>query len=651
MSWLLRAMAKMVMPPPLRTPDQWADQTRQLPQGSAEPGPFRSNRTPYMIPVVRAAVNPNYKRIVLVCGSQMAKTEALFNIIGHRLEDDPKPILYVGPTQKLVESYSEGRVMPMIKTCPTLWERLAKGKKNKITEKFFGGVRLGFGWAGSATELAGHPAALVLVDERDRMTAIKGEGDPVSLAEARTSTYPDGKVIVASTPTVGNVNLDVHPDTGMEHWRPGDETEIASPIWRLWQKGTRCEWAWPCPHCSEYFIPRFKHLQWPEKSTPEQALENTKMACPKCGSLIEDNDKGVMNARGRFISPGQRVTPAGEVVGAASTSNVASFWISGLCSPWRSFGSRAAEFIAAVRAGNQDEIQVALNTGCGELYALGGDAPSWEQVRDLAEGYESGTVPEGVQMITCAVDVQKDRLVYGVRGWGFNSESWLIEADEIWGETAHDAVWMELDELLTRDFDGKKIRLMLIDSGYRPGEKDRNPDNQIYSFCRRHRGRAFPTKGHDKQDRPVKASKIDISYKGKIIKNGLDLWHVDTDYCKSWVHARIEWPQGEPGGWHLPSDITDDYCMQLTAEARTVGATGKILWVRIRKENHFFDVESLNVAAAHVLRLHALPRLVAKEAATVEDDAPAVETPAPRAAAQAQFAKFPRGNWTTGWRD
>jgi phage terminase large subunit GpA-like protein len=171
----------------------------------------------------------------------------------------------------------------------------------------------------------------------------------------------------------------------------------------------------------------------------------------------------------------------------------------------------------------------------------------------LAEGYESGSCPSGVQMITCAVDVQKDRLVYGVRGWGYNSESWLIEADEIWGETAHDAVWMELSELLTRDFDGKTIRRMLIDSGYKPGEKERNPDNQIYMFCRRHRGIAFPTKGHDTQDRPVKASKIDISYKGKIIKNGLDLWHVDSDYCKSWVHARIEWPHGEPGGWHLPS--------------------------------------------------------------------------------------------------
>lgn len=603
-----------------------------------------------MIPIMRAAVSAAFSRVVIVCGSQMAKTEALFNVMGHRLEDDPKPMLYIGPTQKLVESYSDGRVMPMLRTCPTLWERLAKGKKNKITEKFIAGVRLGFGWAGSATELAGHPAALVLVDERDRMTAVKGEGDPVGLAEARTATYPDGKVIVASTPTMGNVSTEVHPETGMEHWKVGDEQEVHSPIWRLWQKGTRFEWSWPCPHCHEYFVPRFKQLIWPEKATPEDAKANTKMACPKCGALIDDLQKEAMNARGCYVSPGQRVTQEGAVVGPAPTSSSASFWVSGLCSPWRSFGSRAADFLTAVRAGNQDEIQVALNTGAGELYALGGDAPAWQDVQSLAEGYDSGNVPEGVQVITCGVDVQKDRLIYGVRGWGWNSESWLIEADEIYGETAHDAVWTELADLLTRDFDGKKIRLMLVDSGYRPGEKERNPDNQVYAFCRRNRGRVFPTKGHDTQERPVRASKIDVSYKGKILKNGLDLWHIDTDYCKQWVHSRLEWPQGEPGGWHLPVDVTEEYCMQLTAEARTVNASGRVQWVRIRRDNHYFDVEALNVAASHVLRLHALSKIGAKMAATGEAPAATADEQSVTPNNKARM-RAPRRSWTTGWRD
>lgn len=645
--------AEVSAPPPDRTPDEWADRERILPPGSAEPGPFRSARTPYMTEIVRAAVSAAYDKVVAALGSQMGKTEGVFNVIGHRLQDDPAPVLYIGPTQKLVESYSESRVMPMIRSAPKLWERLLKGKKNKITEKFIAGVRLGFGWAGSATELAGHPAALVIVDERDRMVAIKGEGDPVSLGEARVATYSDGTVVVTSTPTLGNVATETDPASGLERWKVGSEEEILSPIWRLWQKGTRFEWAWPCPDCGEYFVPRFKLLKWPDGATSEEARTKTKMVCPHCGSLIDDLAKDEMNRRGRYVAPGQRVDRDGNVTGDAPASRTASFWVSGLASPWRTFGARAAAFLSAALERNQDEIQVALNTGLGELYALGGDAPKWEAVRGLAEGYESGVVPEGAQVLTCGVDVQKDRLVYAVRGWGWNSESWLVEAGEIWGETDRDPVWLELEGLLGRDFDGKKIRLMLVDSGYNPNERDRNPDNQIYLFCRRNRGRAFPSKGHDTQEKPVRAAKIDVSYRGKIIKNGLDLWHVDSDYCKSWVYARLEWPRGEPGGWHLPSDVTDDYCLQLTAEARTINATGRVQWIRVRRANHFLDVESLNVAAANVLRLHALPKpkpsAEAPAPAAVEA-APAVTPTASNVAARQPFAA-PRRNWVTSWRD
>lgn len=612
-----------------------------------------------MIPIVRACASPRYRRVVGVLPTQTGKTDGMLNVMGHRLEDDPVPIIYYGPSQKLTESVSSDRVMKMFRSAPRLWERLAKGKQNKVAEKSISGVRLGFGWAGSATELSSHPAGLVFVDERDRMKPLPGEGDPVELAEARVATYADGRVCIFSSPTIGNVNPKKNEETGLEHWEEidteHDGTLLASPIWKLWQEGTRYEWAWPCPHCNEFFIPRFRLLTWPKDATVQQASREARLACPNCGALIEEGAKLGMNARGVFVAPGQKVANDGAVTGPEPDSATASFWVSGLCSPWRTFGQLARAFLAAVRSGDQERVRGVLNTRFGELYAVGGDGPDWNEVRDLKEGYAAGTVPEGVQVITCCVDVQEKRLVYAVRGWGWNSESWLIEADDIWGETEHDAVWLQLAALITKEFHGKRIRLMLIDSGYNPSEKARNPDNQIYLFCRRHKGKAFPSKGHDTQDKPVKASKIDVSHKGKIFKNGLDLWHLDTDYFKSWVHARLEWPKGEAGGWHLPSDVTDDYCQQITAEHRAVNPSGKVQWVRIRRENHFLDVEGMNVAAAHILRLHALPKPQEK----APDGAPAAESssePAPAAAKPQQpFVRrrpvtVPRRNFTTGWR-
>lgn len=193
--------------------------------------------------------------------------------------------------------------------------------------------------------------------------------------------------------------------------------------------------------------------------------------------------------------------------------------------------------------------------------------------------------------------MQKDRLVYAVRGWGVNYESWLVEHGKLWGKTEHDHVWSMLGELLQKGYGGRDIRRMFVDSGFNPNST-RGADNQIYQFCRRHHGRAFPTKGHDSQDRPIKASLIDVTQRGKVIKHGLQLWHLDSYYFKSWLHARIQWPQGESGAFHLPVDATGDYCQQLVAEQRLVKASGRVLWIKTRQDNHYLDAEALNAAAA-----------------------------------------------------
>lgn len=587
-----------------------------------------------MVAIVRACADYRYSRVVAVLGTQMGKTDGLLNVMGWCLSDDPIPLLYVGPTQKHAESMSSDRVTKMLKSTPSLWEKLERGKKNKISEKFVGGCRLGFAWAGSATELSSHPVGFVLLDERDRMEAIKGEGDPVELATARVSNYA-GTVAVVSSPTLGHIETEVD-EHGFERWAVGDE--MPSPVWKLWQEGTRFEWAWPCPECGEYFVARFKHLTWPEGSTPQRALREARLACPCCGALIESSAKRAMNERGVFVAPGQRVTPDGDLIGADPENKTASFWVSGLCSPWATFGERAHQYLAALRSGDQTRVQAVVNTGFGELYHGGGDAPEWRAVAELREGYASGTVPAGVLVVTCCVDVQKNRLVYAVRGWGVNFESWLIEAGELWGETEHDAVWLQLSNLLAREFGKLPIAYMLIDSGYKPGDTSRTPDHQVYLFCRRHRGRAFPSKGHDRQDRPYRAAKIDVSFRGQIEKNGLDLWHIDTDWAKSGVHARLKWPTGEPGAWHLPSDATVDYCKQLVAEHRVTAPGGRFSWVRLHRENHWLDVEALNFAAAHIVGVQHL-------------QAPEPKPEPPPAEPRHFLARppMPRRNWVTNY--
>jgi phage terminase large subunit GpA-like protein len=573
-------------------------------------------------------------------GAQMGKTAGLLNVIGHKLDDDPAPILYIGPTKSNIDGVIEPQVSQLLRSAKSLWAKTLQGRKAQKLIKRVAGVTLRLAWAGSPTELASQPAHTVLVDEVDRMEPIAGEGDPVGLAEARIATYPDGRMIITSTPTEGSVTSSKHPETGVEHWDLAEPEEINSSVWKFWQEGTRHEWAVPCPECEAYFVPRFKLLTWPEGCSPKRALKDTRLACPGCGAMIGDEHRNRMNTRGLYLAPGQSVV-AGKVVGDPPDSDTASFWASGVMSPWKTWGQRASEWLRASRSGDADRIRGSINTAFGELYRVGADAPAWESVKSLAGAYTSGSVPSGVKILTCGVDVQKLKLYYVIRGWGYDSESWLIECGELWGETEQDGVWSQLEDLLARDFDGKRIKRTAIDSGYRPGDKWKRPDHMVYTFVRQHPD-VIATKGHDAQAKPLSPSLIDVTFRGKLIKNGLQLWHVDSDYFKSWVHTRLQWPTTQPGAWHVPVDVTDDYCQQVTAEARVLKPSGRVAWVRIRKDNHLLDCEALNVAAAHSLGVNRLQRKKAADVVEAQPDPPDIRRPQQRPAPR-------RSNWATGW--
>lgn len=586
-------------------------------------------------------------------GSQMSKTELELNLIGHKLDDDPAPVLYIGPTKSNIDGVIEPRVQQMLRSAPNLWAKTYSGRKAHKLVKRVAGVTLRLAWAGSPTELASQPAHTVLIDEVDRMKPIPGEGDAVTLAEARMATYPDGRLVIASSPTEANVEVKRDPDSGVEHWATADSKDVHSAIWGLWQEGTRFEWAVPCPACNEHFIPRFRLLTWPQNVSVQKAAREARLACPNCGALLEDGAKTAMNVRGQFLSPGQRVVDD-QVVGEPKESETASFWVSGLMSPWQTYRDLVAKWLRATASGDQDRIRSTINTGFGEPYSFKGEATPVEAVKSLCGTYVNGEIPAGIRRLTCGVDVQKRRLVYAVRGWGEGMESWLVDYGEIHGDTDQREVWAELGLLLEREYgaEGAKpltIRRMGVDSGYRPGDKWRRPDNLIYEFCMQHR-RGVPTKGRDRSSKPLQPSMIDVTLRGQVYKQGLQLWHLDSDYFKSWVQrALLSSPEQKSGRYWVPQDVSEDYCLQLTAETRVVKASGLATWVKVRGENHYLDCEAINVAMAHVLGFHRrVPRAKREAGPATTQATPAPKVQPPRQPRPNVFRPR-RGNWSTNW--
>lgn len=542
---------------------QWADKYRKLsPESSAEPGQWRTARAPYQAGIMDAVNDPLVTDIAVMKPSQVGWTEILLNVAGYFIHYDPSPMLLVQPTLEMAKAFSKDRLAPMLRDTEVLRgkvkEARARDSDNTVLHKVFDGGHITIPGANSPASLASRPIRILLCDEVDRYPPSVGtEGDPVNLARKRTTTFWNRKRLMGSTPTI----------------------EGRSRIESLFGDSDQRHYFVPCPHCKN-----LQTLKWPQVKWPEGKPEEAYYVCEHCGAVITDTDKPEMLSRGEW-----RATKP--------FTGVAGFHLNELYSPWVSFAEMATAFLEAKKS--PETLQTFINTALAETWKEQGIAPKWEQVAEHKQPYRSGEIPSATRAVLLTVDVQIDRFVYVVRGWGAGAESWLIEQGELWGETDKQEVWERLALLVQKKWGAHSLSRAWIDSGYRT--------DQVYAFCRRFPGLALPVKGKDRLDKPAKMTRIDISVRGITIKNGLQLWIVDTDYFKSWVHGRVFWPDDQPGAWHLPSDVTDDYCKQIVSESVIVSPNGKRTWVRHgNAANHYLDCEMMQAACAHVMQIHLI---------------------------------------------
>ena len=586
-----------------------------------------------MIPFARKVHEGRYRRVVAVTAAQSGKTDNILDVIGARLHQRPGPVLYVGPSREFVVDQFEPRLASLLDQAPVLADKVLRGKRNKKLLKIVAGVRVRLGFAGSSSSLKSDPFALGIVDEYDEMSAnIRGQGDPLGLVEARGETYADYVTAITSTCSRGHAETEIDPVSGLEFWKVGDPQQIESPIWRLWQSGTRHHFTWACPHCGGFFVPRFKDLRWPKDATPAQARRAAYMLCPlkDCGGVIENHHKPDMIAGGVMVAPGQTIEDAFADRNVPDSSTWSS-WTSGLCSPFVTFGERAERYLNAFLSGEDDKVQTVMNAGFGELYSPGatGDLPEWKAVLSHRLPYARREVPAGVIRVVAGVDVQKRSLVYVIRGFGSRGSSWLLDYGQLYGMTDEPTVWNDLTTLMTAPVGGLIIEKVFIDSGFRPDKAEAGDEHKVYEWARRNSFIAMPTKGRDTLGgKPFSISKIEVKPDGTKSAYSLDLVHINTDFFKGLVHSRLKTPIDEPGALFLHSGDEveyEDYARQLVSEARILENGVKPRWVKRQKDNHFLDCEALAAAAAYTLNVQSIPEGVERTFALPGGSTPAEE--------------------------
>ena len=572
-------------PPEQLTVSEWADKYRRLStENSAEPGRWKTSRTPYLKEIMDAFTDPAIHRIAVAASSQVGKTEMEMNMVGYVIDNDPGPMMFIMPNIKPnAEEFSKRRLSPMFRDTPNLRRKVADVKSrngnNTIFTKSYPGGLLTITGANSPANLASTPCRYVFGDERDRWTKSAGtEGDPWGLVEARTNTFYNYKMVEVSTPTIKN----------------------ASVIEKSFLLGTQEYWSVECPHCHEYGFPQWNNIRFTPhakrvEGTKQWAVEDIYYACPECGCASTEQE--IRKAPKKWIAKNPEAYKKG----------FRSFWINGFCSPWLSWERIILKYLDA--KDDPEKLQTVYNTLLGELWEDRGDLEDEDDMLARREEYEA-ELPEGVLCLTCGVDTQDNRLEYEVVGYGFGEENWGIERGFIMGDPVEDEVWIKLDSVIDKVYrfqsgKGLKISVTFVDSG---GNKTQN----VYEQCsKRLDKRVFAIKGKGGEGIPYTrpAGTTNIVKENKIIGK-VWLYIIGTDAGKAHIMSGLKIKEKGPRKRYSHFPLNPDkgydknYFKGLLSEKLTVGSNGKWSWKPIpgHKRNEPLDCRNYANAAFVVLR-------------------------------------------------
>lgn len=582
-----RIAAKSLRPLPNLTVSDWADQYRMLSsESSAEPGRWRTDRAPYQRAIMDAFTDLDVRRVVVMSCSQIGKSDIMNNVIGRFAHLAPAPILMIQPTVDMAQDYSKSRIAPMIRDTKVLRDIFQDVKSresgNTILSKLFPGGRLIMGGANSPAGLASRPIKILLADEVDRFPDSAGtEGDPVDLAAKRMTTFWDRTMGLFSTPTnAGESRIEVE-----------------------YMEGTQEEWQHRCPNCSEFHLLTHRNMVMDTETVKDGRkkehihVKSVSWRCPDCGFTFSENE--MRRQPQKYVAKNP----------TAIRNHVRSFFVNCWASPWISWADVMQEWVDA--KGDPEREKVVVNTRFGEPYER---ARSYDNVDKLLARREpyNAELPDGVLILTAAVDVQDNRLEYEIVGWGEEEECWGIKKGIILGAPDTAAVWRQLDEQLDREYHfadgtGLLVARTFIDSGG-------HYTSEVYNYSLMHLARQrFAVRGSSTMGVPIihKYSKAQ-AYHGRTIPLVL----IGTDSGKQYIMDRLAIDVPGPRYFHFPLDKPEQdavnevlwnrgydeiYFQGLTAEEKQPQKkNGRIVyrWVNIAKDhrNEPLDLRVYNLA-------------------------------------------------------
>ena len=446
-----RNALRALTPPPRLSLSEWIETHMRLPEGvSALPG--RVSLWPYQREIADAISDPTLERVTLVKPVRVGFTTLLTGALASYVANEPAPILALLPTEADCRDYTVSDLEPIFEATPALRGLISaeadeSGRSTLLSRRFPGGS-LKIIAAKSPRNLRRHNVRVLLIDEADAMEA-GVEGSPITLAERRTLSFANRKIILGSTPTL----------------------EATSNVLRAYARSDRRVYEVPCPDCGAFTEIQWSHIEW-QPDQPQTAA----FRCPECSSLIEERHKAAMVQKGRWRATEPLV------------EGHAGFRLNALVSTLAnaSWGKLAAEFVEAKKS--PDTLQVFVNTILAQGWREAAEEIDEAALAARAEPFGlPDAIPADVLFVTAGVDVQRDRLEVVFLGWG-RDDIFVLSQFVIWGNPMADDVWAELDDALRTIWKHPKGGILRVDAAAVDAGDGETMD-RVINYCRPRMGR------------------------------------------------------------------------------------------------------------------------------------------------------------------
>jgi phage terminase large subunit GpA-like protein len=596
--------AAALAPPPDMTVSEWADARRILQAGvSREPGPWVTAKRPYLRDFMDSYCLRSVRNIVMCAGTQLGKTEALFNMLGYVIDCEPYPTMLMYPRDDDAKLISNTRIQPMINECETLQAKKSQRRSEfKVLEMHFPAMILYLTGANSLAGLASKPARNLFRDEGDKFSDRLGaDADPDSKSEERTKDYWDiRKIVDVSSPTIEKRGI-------IAKLRACDVIRVLHHL---------------CPHCQRPIRLSFRHIKYDDqKDSPHRimvAKQSAYYACQLCAGTITNAHRPWLIANYCYVDQSdigfgdseeeqKRNVPLGEL---GFEPESLGFWMSSLSSPRLTWGDVVEIWLKAIIHRDQTGETTKMMTVVNDWFA----EPWYESVikstvdlilakRGLREPL---VVPSWAVALTCGIDVQKYGFWFTVWAWSKGMQSALIHYGSL--VTWDDVHKLVFDTLF--DVEDSPHRMPIwraaMDTG---GGKDSTfgddwtKTEEIVAWIRDNgQGIVFAVKGMSSNSSglKIKMSILDKmpGEKGGVIPGGLAQYLIDTNQLKDNIAWRFENKEVDPQPLELHKDTGADFALQMTAEEKQQARNGTWSWVRVRRDNHYLDTTVYAHAAA-----------------------------------------------------